>query len=438
MKLKHVILVLVLISTIFTLSCTSQGAGKPGESDTQTKLVFQDPAFSYQLVRAIGHTYYGGADIGECLSIAHRIKEADFESWYEEWLKTADRICEIANNCLADGHRVSARETYLRASMYYRSAEFFLHVNPTDPRILETWGKSHDCFARAAQLFPFPVDAVEIPYEGTTLPGYFFLVDDSGTPRPTLILHTGFDGTLEELYFDGAAAALRRGYNCLAFEGPGQGRVIREQKIHFRADWEKVVTPVVDYALTRPEVDPNRIALMGLSFGGYLAPRAAAYEHRIAACIANGGIFSVFEGMAAHFQESPEDLKEYLIQNPSDFDDQVMEMAKSNTQLRWAIQQGMWTFGVASPHEWMLKYIDYTMRGIADKITCPTLVCDSEADQDFPGQARKLYNALISPKEFMFFTSEESAGEHCQVGASALSHQRIFDWLDETFAEIDQ
>ena len=276
-------------------------------------IVFLDPAFSFQLQRTIGYTYYDGADIEECLSTACRIKEGDCESWYEEWLKTADRVCKIADKCLAEGHNVSAREAYLRASNYYRTAEFYLHGDPSDPRILETWGKSRECFIKAGQLFSPPFEVVEIPYEGTTLPGYFFRVDDSGTHRPTLILQTGFDGTAEELYFGGCAAAQRRGYNCLAFEGPGQGAVIREQKLHFRPDWEKVVTPVVDYALTRPEVDPDRIALMGVSFGGYLAPRAVAFEHRIAACIADGGIFDAFEGAVAKYPESPEAIKEFLI-----------------------------------------------------------------------------------------------------------------------------
>jgi alpha-beta hydrolase superfamily lysophospholipase len=76
---------------------------------------------------------------------------------------------------------------------------------------------------------------------------------------------------------------LERGYNCLTFEGPGQGGVIRKQNIPFRYDWEKVVTPVLDYAFSREKiVDPNRIALMGISMGGYLAARAAAFEDRIA------------------------------------------------------------------------------------------------------------------------------------------------------------
>ncbi len=145
-------------------------------------------------------------------------------------------------------------------------------------------------------LFPFYIESIEIPYkEGVTLPGYFYHYSkkdsfynngDRNTrgkeiekklSGPTLIAHGGFDSTLEELYSSAAAPALERGYNCLTFEGPGQGGVIRKQGIPFRHDWEKVVTPVIDYAINRKEefgIDVNLIALMGMSMGGYLAARA--------------------------------------------------------------------------------------------------------------------------------------------------------------------
>ena len=200
------------------------------------KIVFQDPTFSLQLLRAIGETYYKGADVGECLSTAYRIIEGDFESWYAEWLKTANRVHKYAEDCLAAGHRVSAREAYLRASNYYRVAEFLL-MDPKDPRIQTTWGNSKECFSKAAKLFSPAFEPIEIPYEGTTLPGYFYGVDNdkdnssSGKiSRPTLIVHGGFDSTVEELYTSAAAPALERGYNCMTFEGPGQGGMIRKQK----------------------------------------------------------------------------------------------------------------------------------------------------------------------------------------------------------------
>ncbi len=138
------------------------------------KIIFNDPTFSSQLLRTIGETNYKGADIGECLSTAYRIKEGDFESWHTEWLKTAKRIHSYADESLASGHIISARDAYLRASNYYRASEFLL-IDPDDPRIQTTWGSSKECFSEAAKLFPFLVESIEIPYEhGTTLPGYFY------------------------------------------------------------------------------------------------------------------------------------------------------------------------------------------------------------------------------------------------------------------------
>ena len=92
----------------------------------------------------------------------------------------------------------------------------------------------------------------------------------------------------------------------LAFDGPGQGTVIVDQGITFRPDWENVVTPMLDHALGLPEVDPDRIALYGWSFGGYLAPRAATAEHRLAACISDCG---PYDSLAATLARIPAPLR---------------------------------------------------------------------------------------------------------------------------------
>ncbi|AIE61507.1 hypothetical protein BMMGA3_15770 [Bacillus methanolicus MGA3] len=315
----------------------------------------------------------------------------------------------------------------MRASNYYRTAEFFLHGDKNDPRILETWGKSRSTFRQAIKLMDMPVEEVQVSYEGTYLPGYFYRVDES--QRPTLLVHGGFDSTGEELYFQVAAAALQRGYNCLTFEGPGQGSVIREQHLPFRHDWEKVVTPVVDYLLNRPEVDPKRIALMGISLGGYLAPRAAAFEHRIAACIANDGLFSnQFGEMGRKFHKGSD---EYL-NKPDYMEKFVRELMDKNTNVRWAIENGMFTYKAESIFELVQKTEPVTLEGVAQKIKCPTLVCEAEADHFFAGQPQKLYDALTCPKTFMLFTAKDCAEEHCQFGALLFYNQRVFEWLDET------
>ncbi|MFL6497647.1 MAG: alpha/beta hydrolase family protein [Nitrososphaera sp.] len=408
------------------------------------KIVFQDPTFSSQLLRVIGETYYKGAEIGECLSTAYRIKEGDFESWHQEWLKTAERVNKYADESLASGHKVSAREAYLRACNYYRAAELLL-IDPADPRIQTTWGKSKECFSKAASLFSPPVELIEIPYEETTtLPGYFYRTDNDNSsnssnnnirnPRPTLIVHGGFDSTLEELYASAAAPALERGYNCLTFEGPGQGGVIRKQKIPFRYDWEKVVSPVVEYALSRTqEVDPKHIALMGISMGGYLAARAAAFEHRLSACILYNGVYDGYDALASSLSKS---LLNAIENGKQEIVNAAFEiLMDSDPNIRFNMAHGMWTSGSNSPYELIMKSKDYTVKNIAKSIECPTLVLEAEKDDSFPGQPKKVYDELTCQKKYILFTSEEGAEEHCQCGASALSNQRIFDWLDETLAK---
>jgi alpha-beta hydrolase superfamily lysophospholipase len=244
-----------------------------------------------------------------------------------------------------------------------------------------------------------------------------------------LILHSGFDGTIEELHGIAMAAA-RRGINCLTFEGPGQGRVIREQGLPFRPDWEHVVTPVVDHVQTLPGVDPTKIALMGISMGGYLAPRAAAFEHRLAACIANGGIFD-FSANQVPPGMSKQDFLGFIRQDPAIADNEIWKIAETSTDVRWGIQNGMFTFKAATPSEYLLKASQFELTGVAEQITCPTLVVDSEAEHSFPGEAKRLYDALTCPKEFMLFTAEEGAEEHCQMGAAMISQERIFGWLED-------
>ena len=394
-----------------------------------TGLIFETGQFSFQALRTIGYAVNGGADIGECLSTCSRIVDGDTESWYSEWLAVAERVEAKADSFLVWKHTASARECYFRASGYYRTAEFFLHTVPADPRIVETWERSRNTFLSAAALSDHPILPVEIPFEGGSLPAYLCLVDDSGEPRPLIVAHSGFDGTKEELYFSIGSPAIERGYNCLLFEGPGQGEVIRLQHIPFRPDWESVVSPVIDFVVEFPFVDTERIVLIGYSMGGYFAPRAVTAEHRIAACVANGGLYSVYESLLSN---NPPGLDSILDDEEAslEYDSTIYGMMEENLYVQWFYSNGMWVFDASSPSNLVLMMRTYTLRDCVSDISCEMLVLDSEHDMNNHGQAIMLYDSLRSPKEYILFTEEDGADEHCQMGAIAVSNERIFNWLN--------
>ena len=397
-----------------------------------SRLRFADETFDFELLRTMGHAPYGGADLGECLAAADRVGEGDVEAWHRAWRDLGERVRAEAAASLAGGHRVSARGGFLRAANYFRAAEFFLHADPADPRILATWRASRDAFARALPLLPCAAEAVEIPYEGTTLEGHVYRPAGDVRPRRTLVFHGGLDSTLEELWFAGAAAAVERGWACLTFSGPGQGRAIREQGLPFRPDWEAVVRPVVDFALGLPGVDPGRVALLGWSLGGLLAPRAAAFEPRLAALVAWDGAFDNFAaGLAMLPVADRAEAEAALRRDPRAFDPHLNAAAAADTGAWWAVTHGMWAFGADSPSALIAAGADYHLRDCAARVACPTLVCEGADDPFWRGQPRQLFDALACPKTFLRFTADEGAAGHCQTGALTLFHQRAFDWLDE-------
>lgn len=403
------------------------------QSMFEAKQVFRNEAFDFEFLRAMSYSAYRGSELNECYKTAYRIRDNDVDSWYREWFKTASEIHAVADQCLKEGHDVSARDAYLRASNYYRTAEFFYHEASKRPKALVAYRKSRACFLKAGQLFETKFEAVNIPFEGKTLPGYLFKVDNSVKPRPTVIAVTGYDGTAEEMYFQVAAAALERGYNVLSIDGPGQGAALREKQIYFRPDWENVAKPVVDYLISRPEVDPKKIAICGYSVGGYFAPRAVTSEHRIAACVTNPGCYSFFEASLGDQAKSKSFLKQLEAKESFAISAFCGLMMKINTGFNWKMQDGMWKFNVKTPHQVLGEFRKYTLDGRIDQIKCPVLVCRSEGEHILEeDQDLSLFNKLKSPKTLLVFSKKDWTDVHCQDGLIQVGNQRILDWLDKT------
>lgn len=397
------------------------------------KFLFENDAFSFEALRTAGYAAYGGADLGEVLVTARGIPEGDEAAWHIRWKALAERLSTVGMAALEAGHRVSARDALLRACGYFRTADFYLRQDPAhDPEVAFLSQRVRETFATAVSLLDHPAEPVAIPLEGTTLPGYLFRPDDSGEPRPTLIYHGGYDSILEEGYFAAAAAAVRRGYNCLAFDGPGQGSVLRDQGLTFRPEWETAVSAVVDFAEKRPEIDSSRMVLMGTSFGGLLAARAAAFEHRLAGVVLHD---TIFDGHESAWRILPPGVVDAALAG----DDEAVEQAlagpmAANTGMRWFVRNGMWAFGAATYGELLRKTTGFTLRGVADQIRCPVLVLEAENDVTFRGEAQRLIEDLNCPYRHVLLTDDEGAGEHCHEGAMLAFHHYAFDWIDEIVA----
>jgi dienelactone hydrolase len=390
---------------------------------------FYDDDLNFAVILALGFTYHGIADAGEVLATIEGIPNGDHEAWVKAWSSTADRLRADAVDALSRGHRVSARSKWLRASTYYDHASSASPGTSDPDGYTRYWEMHRDCWDHAAALFDPPVEQIEIPYEDTTLAGYFFAPDSTRAPRPTIILNNGSDGPVISMWSLGGHAAIQRGWNAITFDGPGQGAALHRQQLYFRHDWENVVTPVVDYLHTRPDVATDRIVLHGVSQAGYWAPRAAAFEHRIAALVADPGVVDVVSSWLAHF---PKEIVPLLDddKNKKDFD-AYMDMAPPAVKATLAWR--MAPYGTTSPFEALvearkMRLDDETIR----QITCPTLLTDPDHEQFWPGQSKQLFDALTCEKQLVRFTQVEGADWHCEPAAQSLRDERVFDWLEET------
>ncbi len=422
------LLLLVLLAAVtWAAPAPAAGPGRDISERAVDKFLFHDPAFVFQSLWRASMIASGGGDLGEVLTVASRITEGDTESWYQAWNSMALKLRSVADSFAAAGHAQSAMDVYFRATAAFRAAGVFLYGS--DPRALPAWQNGRDTFLKAAALSKGRIRAVRIPYEQTTLPGYLVLPDTSGVKRPLFLIQTGLDGTAEDLYFILAVQAVKRGYACLIFEGPGQGEMILKQGLPFRPDWEKVVTPVVDFAVALPEADPQRMAISGYSMS---VTRALAFEKRIKWGIANGGVWSVYDGTLRQLPEAVQQIADDPAQAARVDALVTREMAR-NFACRHAMNQRLWIFQAATPSELFRKLKPYTMADSVDRIEAEMLVANSIADKvnDSNFQARQFFAALKSKKTYLEFDASQGAQYHCQVGTNLVSCEYILNWLDE-------
>ena len=390
-------------------------------------LIFKSPSMTFELIRTMGYTYSQGADIGESISTAKKILEESPEQWYQAWLGTANRLYLLGQKFSAEGDSVSARMAFFRASNYYRTASFYMDAPENRSKGTSAWKMSQQSFLLAIASLPY-IKSVNIPYENTSLHGYFITTEMKDAPL--LIVNTGFDGTAEELYFAVAKAAYQHGYHVLFFDGPGQGQSIKAQNMPFQPEWEKVIHAAINFAVQQPNVDSKKIALLGISMGGYLALRACAFEPRLKACVLDPGVYNFVSPALARL---PVDAVKLLDNDTEKFDQIINKAVKENIEANWFYNNGMWAFGAKTPAEFLRMAMQYKTGPWVRRVRAPVLVIKNAGDRYGAEQAHKIYQALPGRKTFYVFSPTSTGEAHCQMGAMAISNEVLFNWLNKVF-----
>lgn len=408
----------------------------PPPTQPQFPVLFGAAEFDGELKRSLGKVWCGMASVGEVLACAHRITDADIASWRNEFTDLAERTAQIAEACESDGFAASAHSAWLRACEYWRQSFFFDRQDPAAAVVQQGWAAQRDAFRRAMAIGPTDTEAVELPYQdGVTLGGYVLRPAGVGGRRPTLVLPGGFDGTAEEMWSLGAAGAVARGWNAVVFDGPGQGGSLYEKGLAFRPDYEAVLEPVLRWVRDLEGVDPDRVILMGRSFGGYLSPRAAANLDAASgpnALIADPGQPDTAALIVAKASlEAPgTDINALVAAGDApgitDALAPVIDGPDPLASFFWTSR--MATFATPTVGDFVIAAGQY--RFDPQNITVPTVVTAPEADI-LASQAPDMEAALGSQQRVLLtFTVAEGAGDHCEALNEELFEQRAYDWVE--------
>ncbi len=324
---------------------------------------------------------------------------AKWDDWCRAWSERAALHERMGREALASGKHLSAADHLQRAGVYYHFAKFlFVH---DAPQMKAAHRQAVECRRLALPHLDPPGERVAIPYEGKALYGILRkppnLAGRKSVARPpVMVMAVGLDSAKEETEAY-ERPFLARGIATLVFDGPGQGE--GEYDFAIRGDYEVAVKAVVDYVEGRSDLDSGRIGLWGVSLGGYYAPRAAAFEQRIKACIALGGPYRWDEAW-----------------------DGLPELTREAFRVR---------SHCATQDEAKRKAATLSLDGLAERITCPIFIMTGKLDRLIPWQhAERLAREVKGPVELMIVED----GNHVANNRGYRWRLQSADWMAERLA----
>jgi dienelactone hydrolase len=387
-----------------------------GRSDLSYKYFPESYRWSHGMLIGLNAAPWGGAEIGEIHRVGLRLKAkvGDDKAWFHAWAAEAEQVENAGRSLLKSGHRASAAKYLFRAANYYHVGERFLQPKSEG---LDAYRRGVDCFRDAAGCSDqIRIEHVEIPFEQSSLPALLVHGQPNGragAPLPALVFFDGFDITKEIQYFKGVPDLVSRGISCLIVDGPGNGESVRFRDLYLRPDTESYATAAYDYLAARPEIDPQRIGVMGISLGGYYAPRAAAFEPRYSFCVAWGAQWDYAQTWRSRFEKLDQNKLPPL-------------------SVPW--EHLVWILNAKSRDEAMEKLVDFKLDGVVQKIRCPFLLVHGEGDEQIALDLAQLCFDKVGTqnKTFKIFTREEGGYHHCQIDNVSIATTYIWDWIEDT------
>lgn len=386
-----------------------------------------DKEIEFQFIRQLGSTSYGGASIGECFAVANQMNPPSPDAWVREFEQMAQWQKRDGLERMVKGHVVSGRQQLLKASNSFRAAEYYAPCS--NPLHREYGMQSADCFSIALSGMDVHFESHAIPYKNINIPVYFISPANDGEKRHTVIIVSGFDGTMEEEFMMRGYAAIERNMNVIHVAGPGQMDVFRRYpQTHFEPDYENVIKKVINHFEQRQEIEMRDLALMGISLGGYFATRAACYEPRIKLLIANSPILNLFDYLSSFLSFDPmtmPDSEDFGVTDLASIPDEAMSQ-----QLKVQTEQLITRFGQGSFKN-TFKYLkEFNITNVIPELPIPCLALIGKDEGREPHKQFQTFTEITGATAYEF-SQKEGASSHCQVGNVPFANAIVYDWLQE-------
>lgn len=335
-------------------------------------------------------------------------RKPNAELWSKAWSDMAGQQEDEAALDLKEGYRRSAGARYLRAAVYRFSGE---RQVPPGAEKSASYLAAMNSFTKAIELMPLPLERIEVKSPDGTLPGYLMKAPTKD-PAPVVIFYSGFDVVKEMLYCFVRDEFAQRGISCLVMDTPGVGEPLRLQNVPSRPDYEVPTRSVIDYLETRSYIDSSRIGILGISLGGYYAPRSAAFEPRIKACVAWGGIWDYGAVWQKRWAARSKSISVPFFQLP-------------------------WVMGTKTMGEALERVKQWTLADVLPQLKQPFLILHGENDLAIPLEdARKAFSAAGSTdKKLRIFTVAQGGAEHVQADQPDQARQLIADWFAQRLSQ---